>query len=81
MPIFAIEYASQCTMRIGNIIKQRRNVLRITQEYLADMSGVGLRTIIKIENDKANPTLNVLAKIADVLGMEVTLQIKKVEDK
>ena len=63
-------------MSIGNTIKQRRAVLNITQEDLSDMSGVGLRTIIKIETGKGNPSLEVLGKIAEVLGMEITLQIK-----
>lgn len=63
-------------MNIGNIIKERRNVLNITQEYLSDMSGVGLRTIVEIENGRGNPSLITLSKIADILGMEVTLQIK-----
>lgn len=64
-------------MEIGNIIKERRIVLNITQEYLADISGVGLRTIVLIENGKGNPSLVTLSKIAETLGMEVTLQIKK----
>lgn len=66
-------------MNIGNIIKQRRAVLNITQEDLSDMSGVGLRTIIKVETGKGNPSLEVLDKIAEVLGMELTLQIKNKE--
>lgn len=68
-------------MNIGNIIKERRNVLNITQEYLSDMSGVGLRTIVEIENGRGNPSLITLSKIADILGMEVTLQIKTMGSK
>lgn len=75
------EYALYCTMSIGNIIKERRSVLNITQEYLSDISGVGLRSIVKIENGQGNPSLVSLSKIADALGMEVTLQIKKVGTK
>ena len=51
--------------------------LQITQETLSDISGVGLRTIVKIENDSGNPSLDVLRKVADTLGMELTLQVKK----
>lgn len=70
------KYALYCTMDIGNKIKERRGVLNITQEYLADLSGVGLRTIVQIENNKGNPSVATLSKIAEILGMEVTLQIK-----
>ena len=34
---------------IDQVIRQRRETLGLTQEYLADVSGVGLRTIREIE--------------------------------
>ena len=58
-------------------IKERREVLKITQESLADLSGVGLRTIKQLEGGKANPTFNTLQEIADVLGLELVLQVKR----
>jgi len=59
------------------ILKKRRDVLGITQEYLAEMSGVGLRTLKALESGKANPTFETLNKLADVLGMELKLEIKQ----
>jgi len=59
------------------IIKERRDVLQVTQETLAELSGVGLRTLKQFESGKGNPTLLTLQKIADVLGMEVSLNLKK----
>ena len=58
-------------------IKERREMLKITQENLADLSGVGLRTIKQLEGGKANPTFNTLQEIADVLGLELVLQVKR----
>ena len=58
-------------------IKERRESLKITQESLADLSGVGLRTIKQLEGGKGNPTFNTLQEIADVLGLELALQVKK----
>lgn len=52
-------------------------MLKITQEDLADISGVGLRTLKQLEAGNANPTFNTLQKIADVLGFDLTLQLKK----
>jgi transcriptional regulator with XRE-family HTH domain len=57
-------------------IKERREVLQVTQEGLAKLSGVGLRTLKELESGKGNPTLSTLHKISDVLGMEVCLKIK-----
>lgn len=57
-------------------IKERREALQVTQERLAELSGVGLRTLKQFESGKGNPTLLTLQKISDVLGMEVCLKIK-----
>lgn len=58
-------------------IKERREMMRVTQETLAELSGVGLRTLKQFESGRGNPTLLTMQKLADVLGMEVCLQIKK----
>ena len=57
-------------------IKERREALKVTQEGLAELSGVGLRTIKEFERGKGNPTLSTLQKISDVLGMDVCLKTK-----
>ncbi len=59
-----------------NTLKQRRLLLFVTQEHLAILSGVALRTIKEIEAGKGNPTFATLSKLADVLGLEITLQVK-----
>jgi transcriptional regulator with XRE-family HTH domain len=59
-------------------VKERRESLQVTQEGLADLSGVGLRTLKQLESGKGNPTLLTLQKISDVLGMEVCLKVKNI---
>ncbi len=59
-------------------IKERRKVMQVTQETLAELSGVGLRTLKQFESGKGNPTLFTLQKLADVLGMEICLKIKNI---
>lgn len=60
----------------GNMIKERRKVLKINQDDLSEISEVALHTISDIESGKGNPTLNVIAKICDVLGLELDVRIK-----
>lgn len=62
---------------MGNRIKERRDTLGITQPDLAEMAGISKNTLYKIETGQANPTLKVLNKIADILGMEITMTVKK----
>jgi transcriptional regulator with XRE-family HTH domain len=57
-------------------IKERRADLRVNQEELAMISGVGLRTIKQVESGKGNPTLKTLMQLADVLGLELKLTVK-----
>lgn len=61
---------------LGRILKNRRELLNITQSDLAELSDTGLRTIKAIENCKVNPTLDTLSKIIVVLGMELRLEVK-----
>lgn len=64
-------------MGIGQIIKERRSVLGITQQELADISGIGLRTIKLIETNNGNPSIDTLNRILYALGMELDIKIKR----
>ena len=63
--------------KIIKIIKERKDILRINQEYLAELSEVGIATLKRFESGKGNITLNNLQKIADILGLEIKLELKK----
>ena len=58
-------------------LKDRREALKVNQEYLAELSGVSLRTLKAIESGKGNPTLDTLNKLAEVLGLDLKLEVKK----
>ncbi len=58
-------------------IKDRRRDLELTQESLAELAGIGLRTLKKFENGNGNPTLQTLCKILDVLGLQLRLEPKE----
>ncbi|MBI2271910.1 MAG: helix-turn-helix transcriptional regulator [Bacteroidetes bacterium] len=63
--------------KFGESIKARRKELRITQPHLAELAKVSTNTLYKLERGQGNPSLDVLNKLAEVLGMELTLEIKK----
>lgn len=62
---------------IGEQIRLRRKELMITQPDLADIAGISINTLYKIERGQANPTIEVLGKILDVLGLEITVGVKQ----
>lgn len=61
---------------LGGEIKARRKTLQITQPQLAELAGISVNTLYKLERGLSNPTLEVLLKIAEVLGMELKLEVK-----
>ncbi|MEA5460325.1 helix-turn-helix domain-containing protein [Arcicella sp. LKC2W] len=61
---------------LGIKIRDRRKILKIRQEDLAEISGVALRTIVSVERGEGNPSLETLLKIAEVLGMELQMNVK-----
>lgn len=60
----------------GNIIKERRKSLSITQRELATLSGVSINTLTKIERGEANPSMKVVMNILDTLGLQMDINIK-----
>ena len=62
---------------IGQTIKERRKELGITQPDLSELAGVSKNTLYKLERGQGNPSLDVLTKLANVLGMEMKLEVKK----
>ena len=62
---------------IGHTIRHRRKELGITQPHLAELAKVSKNTLYKLERGQGNPSLDVLTKIADVLGMEIKVEVKK----
>ncbi|MBS6371799.1 MAG: helix-turn-helix transcriptional regulator [Lawsonibacter sp.] len=54
-----------------NIVKQLRKAAGLRQEDLAQQLGVSRQTIIAIENDKYNPTLELAMKISRLLALHV----------
>lgn len=63
---------------VGIAIKKRRKAFKITQLHLADLAGISVNSLYKIERGEANPTLDLVEKIAEVLGLEIKLEVKKI---
>jgi transcriptional regulator with XRE-family HTH domain len=63
--------------KIGQAIKNRRKELNITQPHLAELAQLSVNTLYKLERGQGNPSLDILIKLSDVLGMELKLEVKK----
>ena len=65
--------SSNITVRFGQRVRQLRTELGLSQEAFADKCGLDRTYISGIERGVRNPTLEVIAVIAD--GLEIRLNI------
>ena len=63
---------------VGSLIKQRRVALGITQQHLSVVSEVAVVTIKLLELGKGNPSFQTLEKLAEALGLELTMSLKTI---
>ncbi len=63
---------------IGEYIKQKRKLFRLTQIELADRTGVGIRFIRELEKGKPTVQLNKVNQVLELFGE--TLYPKKIND-
>ena len=52
-------------------------MLGISQQDMADYSGVGISTVKDLERGVGNPSLKTLQKLLEVVGLEIVLQVKQ----
>ena len=66
-------------MDIGERIKKKRLSLKITQQELAEALGLTAQHISAIEQNKRSPSLNMLAKLAENLGVSTDYLVSSKE--
>lgn len=64
---------------IAEEVSKRRQQLNMEQKDVSDYAGSSLGTISKLENGKANISIDNLEKILDTLGLEIVIRIKQTE--
>jgi len=57
-------------VHIGDKLKEGRTRELLTQRELAEKSGVGVNTIIRIERNQVNPHFRTIRKLAGALGID-----------
>ncbi len=64
---------------IGTVIRERRKLMGITQPDLAEMAQVSINTLYKLERGEFNPSVKILNQLAEVLGLELNIGLKKTD--
>ncbi|AMR27934.1 hypothetical protein A0257_13100 [Hymenobacter psoromatis] len=61
---------------VFQVLREQRFHLDLTQQEVAELSGVSVRLLRELEAGRANPGLRQLEKIAAVLNLTLTLTPK-----
>jgi transcriptional regulator with XRE-family HTH domain len=64
---------------LGEVFRERRQLSGISQQSCAELTGLSVHTISNIESGKGNPTVEVLDRILDCLGLEIIVQPRKTQ--
>ena len=74
-PEFVKEYESiQPEMDVIRAIIEARTSQNITQKELAERTGINQADISKLENGTRNPSVNLLKRLADGMGMALKIE-------
>lgn len=65
---------------LGQRIRSRRLTLGLTQQSLAEIAGLSVHGLSNLESGKGNPTLAVLNHLADALGLDLCLDVRRPGD-
>lgn len=63
-------------LRVGDEIKTRRLLLKMTQQQLSEKVGIQQCNLARIEAGRYNITIDNLQKIADALSCDVSLVLR-----
>ena len=55
-------------------LRKRRQSLGIRQKDLAELAEIAVHTLSNIESGKGNPSLEVLGRLLDCLGLKLTIE-------
>ena len=74
-PEFVVEYeAVQPEMEVIRAIVEARISQNMTQKELSERTGINQADISKLENGTRNPSVNLLKRLADGMGMALKIE-------
>ena len=70
----SLSYLYPPEMNVIRAIVDARTSMNLTQKELAEKTGINQADISKIENGTRNPSLNLLKRLADGMGMTLKIE-------
>lgn len=78
--LHCMQAAPSLPQLIGTRVRSERQVQRWTLDRLAEVSGVSRRMLVSIEQGVANPSIGVLLKLSDALGVGLAALVEQPQE-
>ncbi len=62
---------------LGDLVKARREMARLTLDEAAQLLGVGRRFLIELEHGKRRANVETLLQVLNVLGLEMVIETRR----
>ncbi len=72
---------SQVSVRFGQVVRESRAARRLSQEALADLSGLSRSYLSEVERGTVAPSIETLQKLADALGEKLSFLVELYENR
>ena len=66
-----VQFGRKDLKQLGQVLRERRQTARLTQQELADAAGISVRTLGQIESGRSGPSLLTVVRIAEVLRVSI----------
>lgn len=64
------------TQELGAQLQNRRQKLRLSQSYVAELAGLSTRQLLNWEAGRGNPGFAQLQAVLEVLGLVLSIELK-----
>ncbi len=68
------------TQKLIETLKEKRIQMNMSQNKLSKIISVSNTTVLRIEDQEMNPTLDIFVRLADALGYDVKLEKRNYKD-
>jgi y4mF family transcriptional regulator len=66
-------------IQLGSAVRERRKTLGLNQQALAEVAGMSVHALSNLESGRGNPTFAMLHRVADALGLELHLSVRRTD--
>lgn len=74
-----IRQATRLRTNLGSTVRTRRETLGLTEQQLADATGLQHEALVRFEEGRTTPSMLMLQRFAEILGLRLSVELLPME--